>query len=150
MGIAREFKLFLLYLFPHCFSESLPSNIQINIYIMEAMPYLSTIFGITKNSKQTIKQILFNLKSHIYNNILYNIEELRGLVILFDNISHVPGNKSILEIKRDLKNKTKTYLNEEEYIKERKERKLKDDDLFFNDDSTINLDGSIIWRDCNF
>lgn len=152
MGIAREFKLFLLYLFPNCFSENLPSNIQPTICILEAMPFLSKIFSLTKNSKLTITQLLFNLKSHIYKDILDKYKELRGLVILFDNVFYVPGNKSFVEMKRDSnKNSTtKTYLNEEEYIKERIKRNLKDDDLFFNDGSTLDLDGTIIWRDCNF
>lgn len=150
MAISKELKKFLYHLFPFCFSKELDK--KFDICIIEAMPYIAySIRKLTKDSNTTIKQECIKLKTNIYN-LLYNnnskgISVERGIHILIDNFVCVPGNKSLEERNRD-KNQ-KSCLNEEDYIKLREEKKLKCDELIFNDvnSNITGIDGIILWRD---
>jgi len=156
MGLSPEIKLFLLRLFPECFSKTL--NETIDICILEGMPYFAQKIIPLQYSKQTMRQLSLSLKTTIHSLLNNNKVENgpiinRGLIVLLDNFYNVPGNKSLIEIKRDSKSSEfleKTWLNEEEYINLRKEKNLKDNELIYeNCDDTLDAKGIYLWRDIN-
>lgn len=154
MGLTPEFKKFLCSLFPECFSSTLPQGKKFSIVIKEVLPNIvPKIFGITKTTNTTIRQLCVGFKTDC-SNILCNTPSVSRLILLMDNYNQVPGNKSLTEMKRD-KNISKdnnTWLNEEEYLKLRHERNLWPGDLIIKDenDNINKIDGQILWRDCNF
>lgn len=155
MGLSPEIKLFLLRLFPECFSKTL--NESFDICILEGMPYFAQKIIPLQNNKQTMRQLSISLKTTIHSILNNRIENgpiiNRGVIVLLDNFYNVPGNKSLIEIKRDSKSSEfleKTWLNEDEYINLRKEKNLKDDELIYeNCNDTLYSKGIYLWRDIN-
>lgn len=153
MGLTPEFKTFLFQLFPQCFSSEL--NQEIDICIKEVLPdIVPKILNINKKTNITMNQLCFQFKQSC-SQIFYNYHDKNGkikgpntkkrLILVIDNYTCVPGNKTLTEIKRD--NTEVTWLKEEDYLSIRKEKNF----IIRNEMDNINgIDGSVLWRDSNF
>jgi hypothetical protein len=154
MGISPEVKLFLQRLFPECFSQT--TNERFDISILEGMPYFAVKILTLQNGNQTMHQLAVTLKQQIYN-VLTDVNVERGVVLLLDNFYHVPGNKSLVEKKRDNSKSdepdstsNKTWLNEDEYLELRKKKNLNENDLIYeNTEQSLDTKGIYLWRDIN-
>jgi hypothetical protein len=153
MGISCDVKLFLQRLFPECFSQT--NNERFDISIIEGMPHFAVKILTLQNEHQTMHQLAVTLKKQIYS-VFDNVD--RGIVLLLDNFYLVPGNKSLVEIKRDntktetvnLNSPIKTWLNEDEYLELRKKKNLNEDELIYeNTEQSLDMKGIYLWRDIN-
>lgn len=160
MGISGEVKFFLQRLFPECFSQT--TNERFDISIIEGMPNFAVKILTLQNEYQTMHQLGVTLKQQIYN-VLNDAE--RGVVLLLDNFYLVPGNKSLVEKKRDanpsfdtkplsfdskILTGNKTWLNEDEYIELREKKNLNENDLIYEStEQSLDTKGIYLWRDIN-
>lgn len=152
MGIDPKVKKFLKTLFPECFSAEI--DCKFNVTIMDITQNLAAIVNSLEGKGITVHQMMTSIKSEIYRilanktTIGENVNDV--LVLLLDNPFHVPGNKSFLQKQRDNNAKNKTFMNENEYIKFKELNKCKNNILFPDSQSNININGKCLWRDINF